>query len=212
MFNNGQIKAYNFVQALNQTAGRGRNGHIWETPTTSDTEFDLHSDPKEHGDVSVGSGTALTFSTAVTFPDTDFFRENMQVLSLLAGVSVYQMLQQLGINKAHLDLKWPNDVLLNGRKVSGVLAEFLGKRDHSLWFSVGVGLNVKQTEKQLPKNCKIAPTSLALEGFYRPEFDDSQFYTVSIISNLIALVEGFVESRGVLDFSEFDHWDGGVLE
>jgi BirA family transcriptional regulator, biotin operon repressor / biotin---[acetyl-CoA-carboxylase] ligase len=101
-----------------QTAGRGRLGRQWEAPR----------------------GTALLCSIAMRPPAE---RPQPQ-LSLVAGVAVADTLERtLGLA---VQIKWPNDVMLNRRKVAGVLAEARGKA-----VILGIGVNVNQTRDELPE-------------------------------------------------------------
>jgi BirA family biotin operon repressor/biotin-[acetyl-CoA-carboxylase] ligase len=80
--------------------------------------------------------------------------ENLTWLPLLAGLAMTRAVRSLGVAAT---LKWPNDVLVNERKLSGVLSELV---DGSAVI-VGAGLNLTQTQDELP----IAKaTSLALES------------------------------------------------
>ena len=81
------------------------------------------------------------------------------VASLVAGVAVARALEALGLSDALL--KWPNDVLLRGRKVAGILTQSAtGPGGHIV---VGVGLNVSQSASEL-EGLRAPATSLALEG------------------------------------------------
>lgn len=113
--------------AGSQTAGRGRAGREWSSP--------------------IGSSLAVSILLRPKF-------ENLTWLPLLAGLAMTRAIRSLGIKA---DLKWPNDVLVNERKICGVLSEL---RDGSTVI-IGAGLNLKQEQNELP----IAnATSLALEG------------------------------------------------
>jgi BirA family biotin operon repressor/biotin-[acetyl-CoA-carboxylase] ligase len=121
--------------AGHQTAGRGRRGRRWEAPP----------------------GTAITASVLLR-PAAG---APIQQLSLVGGLAVAEAVE------AALDLsaqlKWPNDVMLDRRKVAGILAE---ARDGIV--VLGIGLNVNQTRDQLPADARVAPTSLrAVDGVER---------------------------------------------
>lgn len=94
-----------------QTAGRGRRGRQW------------HSSP----------GCSLCFSLLWRLPPGT----SSAGLSLAAGLALAQALEALGIKD--LALKWPNDILLNSRKLGGLLIETAGN-PHSL--VIGTGLNL----------------------------------------------------------------------
>jgi BirA family transcriptional regulator, biotin operon repressor / biotin---[acetyl-CoA-carboxylase] ligase len=110
-----------------QTSGRGRLGRGWEAP----------------------SGTAILCSLLLRPPADRPAAE----LSLVAGLAAAETIEQaLGLA---VQLKWPNDVMVNRRKVAGVLAE---TRDGAV--VVGLGINVNQTREQLPREPTVAPASL----------------------------------------------------
>lgn len=120
------------VAAEHQTAGRGRLDRAWETPARA----------------------ALTFSVLLrphaTAPEWTW-------LPLLAGVAVAGALREAGLQ---VDLKWPNDVLVGGRKVAGILVERVESPEGAAAV-VGVGINVSTTAEELPVE---TATSMALAG------------------------------------------------
>ncbi|HRP97279.1 MAG TPA: biotin--[acetyl-CoA-carboxylase] ligase [Rhodocyclaceae bacterium] len=104
------------VAAEHQTAGRGRRGRSW------------HAWP----------GSSLTFSTLWRFPAGAPVPAG---LSLVAGLAVARALEGLGVG--HVALKWPNDVLVGGHKVAGILVELLPGRGRTPAAVIGVGLNLR---------------------------------------------------------------------
>jgi BirA family biotin operon repressor/biotin-[acetyl-CoA-carboxylase] ligase len=66
---------------------------------------------------------------------------------LLAGLALARAIE--GVAGVHADLKWPNDVLIGGRKVAGVLCESAGSQ-----VVVGIGLNVRQRETDFPSELR----------------------------------------------------------
>jgi BirA family biotin operon repressor/biotin-[acetyl-CoA-carboxylase] ligase len=111
-----------------QTQGRGRLGRRWEAP----------------------SGRALLFSVLLhPQPPTALWPE----LSLVAGDAVASALrEETGVAA---ELSHPNDVLIEGRKVAGILAEASTGR-----VVLGIGVNVDQTAEELPTETAKPPTSL----------------------------------------------------
>jgi BirA family biotin operon repressor/biotin-[acetyl-CoA-carboxylase] ligase len=97
-------------------------------------------------------GRALLFSTLWRSPAIG------QTLPMRCGVAVVEALARFGVDAR---LKWPNDVLIDGAKVAGVLVEsgYLGERPE--YFVAGIGLNVLQTRDELPATAYPA-TSLRL--------------------------------------------------
>jgi BirA family transcriptional regulator, biotin operon repressor / biotin---[acetyl-CoA-carboxylase] ligase len=111
------------VYAEHQTRGRGRWGRNWES----------------------SRGKGLLFSVLLR-PDP--CPVGIGGLTLMAATSVTQVLER------HLDLRpklrWPNDVILDGRKVAGVLTEAQRGADGVSFAVLGLGLNVSQTEADFP--------------------------------------------------------------
>lgn len=110
-----------------QTAGRGRLGRSWEAP----------------------AGTAILCSTLLRPPAGRTIAE----LSLVGGLAVAETVERATGLSAQI--KWPNDVMVNRRKVAGVLAEALAE-----CVVVGIGLNVNQARNELPAEPATAPASL----------------------------------------------------
>ena len=117
------------VLAERQVAGRGRRGAAWFC----------------------GEGTGLAFSVLVR---PDFEKALWPRLSLVAGMAVARSIEKAGLAP---EIKWPNDVLIAGRKVCGILVEAEGD-----FVVVGIGLNVEAME--MPKELSGIATSLAAEG------------------------------------------------
>jgi BirA family biotin operon repressor/biotin-[acetyl-CoA-carboxylase] ligase len=112
------------IWAYTQTRGRGTHGKTWQSPE-GNLYFSLILTPKN--------------STA----------ERNTMLSLVAGMGVVTTLKELFPNLP-LSLKWPNDVLIDGKKVCGILLE-----QHEEAVIVGIGLNVKYFPKDtdFPATC-----------------------------------------------------------
>lgn len=119
-----------------QTAGRGRLGRHWlEAP-----------------------GTSVLVSVLLRPPDGRRAPE----LSLVAAVAVALALDE-ATGRSGAQIKWPNDVLVDGLKVAGILAEMKGGA-----VVLGIGINVNQTAGQLPTGTRIAAASLrSLDGVVR---------------------------------------------
>jgi BirA family transcriptional regulator, biotin operon repressor / biotin---[acetyl-CoA-carboxylase] ligase len=110
-----------------QTGGRGRLGRAWEAPP----------------------GTAILVSVLLRPPGARAPTE----LSLVAGLAVAHAVESaLGLA---VQIKWPNDVMVDRRKVAGVLAEASNGR-----VVLGIGLNVNQKREELPADANVAPASL----------------------------------------------------
>ncbi|TAK63853.1 MAG: biotin--[acetyl-CoA-carboxylase] ligase [Bacteroidetes bacterium] len=123
------------VLAEEQTAGRGRRGRNWTSQR----------------------GKNLTFSVLL-HPTNQ--TQNVGLLSLLAGLAVTKAIRSSASLPA--ECKWPNDVLINGKKVCGILSEMVTSADNPPSIIVGIGINVNQTE--FPEEIRETATSLFLES------------------------------------------------
>jgi BirA family biotin operon repressor/biotin-[acetyl-CoA-carboxylase] ligase len=103
------------VLADAQSGGRGRAGRTWAS--------------------SGGTGVWLTM---VTRPDD---ADALEVLSLRVGLALATRIQPLA--DGQVLVKWPNDLLVGGRKLAGVLVEVRWRDSRPEWAAVGVGLNVR---------------------------------------------------------------------
>ena len=104
-----------------QTAGRGRFDRKWESP----------------------AGQALLFSVLLT--DIKLISRG-PVYTFLAAMAVYAGLKKFVSGDHHLSLKWPNDVLLDGKKIGGILIQ--GKMSGAVQerLVVGIGININQPQ------------------------------------------------------------------
>ena len=103
------------VLAENQTAGRGRLGKTWVSPFAAN----------------------LYMSIVWNF---DQGAESLQGLSLAVGVGVRRTLVELGLQD--VQLKWPNDIYIGGKKLGGILLEMIGDPNGRCTVIIGIGLNV----------------------------------------------------------------------
>jgi BirA family transcriptional regulator, biotin operon repressor / biotin---[acetyl-CoA-carboxylase] ligase len=123
-----------WIWADEQTGGRGRLGHIWVS---------------EPGNLYV----TLLFQTAAPV-------EALAQISFVAALAVHDLVSQL-LPRARAILKWPNDVLLDGSKFCGLLAEVVGTAPTRI--ALGCGINLAHA----PKNTPYPVTALGLE--FTPE-------------------------------------------
>ena len=124
------------VTARHQTAGRGRVGHSWASVP----------------------GLQLQFTVALHPP---LPREEVSIISLLAGLAVGEFLQAgLGLQPL---LKWPNDVFINARKVCGILVEMRQVRGAPC-LALGIGLNCLGAPSDFPPAVRGLLTTLAHES------------------------------------------------
>ncbi len=145
------------VVAREQTAGRGRHGRRW------------HSEP----------GLDLTFSLLFVPPSPP---SELNGVTLLAGLAAYRAL--LPRLDDGLRLKWPNDLLHNGKKIGGILCELFdaGKRPGVI---IGIGINVNST--CFPGDLEGAASLRLITG----RSHDTGELLGDILGTLAALLKGF---------------------
>jgi BirA family biotin operon repressor/biotin-[acetyl-CoA-carboxylase] ligase len=122
------------VVAEEQSAGRGRAGRSWHSERSS--------------------GIYLSTLLRPVLPPSQ-----APTLTLAAGLAVYDAVAELAGTKP--DIRWPNDVLLNGKKLCGILTEMYAEPDRVRFVVVGIGINVNQT--RMPDSLAKIATSLRVE-------------------------------------------------
>ncbi len=132
------------VVADEQTAGRGRLGRSWQSPPRAGIAISFLLRPGQ--DVADRGWSSVPISGYGTLP-------------LLAGVALVEAVRRLGAVDAAL--KWPNDLLIGGRKCAGILAESVPDGADGPAVVIGIGLNVTVREPELPSR---EATSLQLAG------------------------------------------------
>lgn len=111
------------VLAERQTAGRGRRGRQWVSPFAENLYYSLV--------LRVEGGM-----------------RQLEGLSLVVGLAVMRTLQAFGLKD--VGLKWPNDVLVRGRKITGILLELVGDPADVCHVVLGIGINVNmQSSEQI---------------------------------------------------------------
>lgn len=120
------------VTARQQTAGRGRHGRIWVSEKDAGLYFSIVLRPKI---------------------ETKY----LPLITLMAGVAVHDTLEEFGIKS---DVKWVNDLLVNEKKISGILAE-TAETNKGLAVVVGIGINLRSTN--FPPEIADIATSIEAE-------------------------------------------------
>ncbi|MBA4543171.1 biotin--[acetyl-CoA-carboxylase] ligase [Thermoactinomyces daqus] len=124
------------VIAEEQKQGRGRLGRTW------------HSPPQ--------TGIWMSLILRPPIPLTDASH-----LTLLASVGVREGMYR--VTGLPIRIKWPNDLLIDGKKVCGILTELRGEQDRVHYVILGIGINVNADVNQWPDDIKDVATSLAKE-------------------------------------------------
>ena len=150
------------IWALQQNSGRGRQGRVWESP-----EGNL-------------------YCSVLLRPVVE--RRDYGKFSFVAALAVWDVVSAVLSSSFSIELKYPNDVLVNGKKISGILLE-----SGEGWLVVGVGLNVQH----MPENPLYPVTSLAAEISEPPPLDVllDKFLNALAYWNNIFTAQGFAPVR-----------------
>lgn len=152
------------VIADRQTAGRGRMGRSWESPP----------------------GVNLYASVLLRPPVLPYHAPQ---LSFLSAVAVARAVEQTtGLLPS---VKWPNDVLLRGRKIAGLLNEMSAETEVIHYVILGIGVNLNMRSEQFPPDLRYPATSLALESGAQLS---RTVFTQALLRQLDCLYELYLES------------------
>lgn len=125
------------VVADHQTAGRGRQDRAW---------FDV-------------LGKSLLFSVLLKHSSAD---PNVLLLGFIPALALGELLREKFADQHHVELKWPNDVLLNGKKISGVLGQ-TGVGGTTWPIVLGMGVNVAGKREEFPPELQQGAGSITTE-------------------------------------------------
>lgn len=169
---NKKLENY-LVLAESQTHGRGRRGREWVSPFASNIYMSL----------------LWTLNISIA---------EMSGLSLVVAISVAKAIQSFGIN--NVMLKWPNDIYVDNKKISGVLLELRGEANSPCNAVIGMGVNVN-----MPKlmGDRINQQWSDMESILKKNINRNHVIA-QILNELIPRLEKFSE----YGFSEFiDEWN-----
>ncbi len=123
------------VVADRQIAGRGRRGRSWDSP----------------------AGIGI-FMTLLLKPDIN--PNNASMLTLVTALATAQAISD--VTGAETKIKWPNDIVINGKKVCGILTEMSAQFDYINHIVIGIGINVHN--ESFPEEIRETASSLLLES------------------------------------------------
>ncbi|MCI5857850.1 MAG: biotin--[acetyl-CoA-carboxylase] ligase [Agathobacter sp.] len=123
------------VVADRQIAGRGRRGRSWDSP----------------------AGIGI-FMTLMLKPDIN--PNNASMLTLVTALATAQAISD--VTGADARIKWPNDIVINGKKVCGILTEMSAQFDYINHIVIGIGINVHN--ESFPEEIRETASSLFLES------------------------------------------------
>lgn len=157
-----------------QTQGKGRLGRVWESP----------------------AGTGIWMSLVLR---PNILPQHASQLTLVAGLSMCETIQE--VTGLEAKIKWPNDIVVNGKKVCGILTEMSAEIEGINYIILGIGVNVNMAyfSEELPY-----ASSLALEGkreYSRKEiikrflekFEDD-YYNYKLKPDLAVIMERYEKS------------------
>lgn len=123
------------VIAEKQTAGRGRSGKSWESPLGG-----------------------VWLSTILT-PDVDYSK--IPLITLATGVAAAKTFEKIGVENP--EIKWPNDIMINGKKVCGILTEAITNFNTIEHVIIGVGIDANLSTEDFPEELRNTTTTLERE-------------------------------------------------
>lgn len=159
------------VTAKKQLSGRGRHGKTWQS----------------------GDNRHLFCSIAL---QPKISRSYLATISLIMGVGILRGISSMGISSACL--KWPNDILINNKKVCGILSE-IKQLNQNTWVVVGFGLNVKGNSSQFHKDIASNTTTIEESANKAFELEETLDIILSELDNLYELFQKTGEYRIILN-------------
>jgi len=160
------------VIAESQTAGRGRRGREW---------------------FSSSSGNGI-YATLILRPAMSPI--GAPRITLMTAVAVAEAL--LSLVELDVKIKWPNDILIKGRKLAGILTEITTEMDAVNYILVGLGLNVNTPSESFPKEIREKATSIFIET-------GAQFSRTRLIRTCLEQFEKYYEMFKENEFSSIIH-------
>ena len=152
-----------------QTAGRGRTGNKWLT------------------------GRADSILCSIVLTDSKL---NSELLSLACAVAVAEAIGKPGTRPAKI--KWPNDIILNGKKVAGILLESKSHKNN-IAYIIGIGINCHQTAESFPADLQTIATSIDIES--RSITD-----RISLAKRLITSIDHWLETAETSSSKVIKQW------
>jgi BirA family biotin operon repressor/biotin-[acetyl-CoA-carboxylase] ligase len=152
------------IIAESQTSGKGRLGRNWESPSGKNLYLSIILRPK----ILTHHAPRLTLVTAVALSET---LDDFQIFD-------------------HR-IKWPNDILINGRKLSGILTEMKGDCDIIDFIIIGLGVNINSSFSDYP--VEIRDSIISLKEFTNTEINRIEFlqsFLINFERNYFDFIQG----------------------
>ena len=167
------IKPGTVIITDRQLSGKGRNGTKWQSKADRSLTFSV-----------VIQTNNLPGSISGVFP-------------LLSGVAIVRALQEMHIDGG---LRWPNDIIINGKKIGGVLCESRIQGKSIKWVVIGIGINVNETADDFENDISSTATSLYLEI---GDFIQRERLLAAILNHLEILLNELGENSESFDISKY---------
>jgi BirA family biotin operon repressor/biotin-[acetyl-CoA-carboxylase] ligase len=161
------IENGSIIIAEKQTLGSGRFNRKWSSPN---------------------GGLWFTLVLKPTLPPTEAPK-----ITQIAAASIYKTLNDFNIG---VTIKWPNDILLDNKKLCGILAEMKCDMDSVHYLVLGIGMNINIDENDFDESIQSIATSLKIK--YKKEFKRSEILS-SFLNHFEELYNNFIDN---LDLSE----------
>ena len=171
---NESSEIYSICMAEHQTQGKGRRGKSWVSPFAKNIYLSIGFD--------LLGGV-----------------DSLNGLSLVVGIAVVRALRLAGVNGAKL--KWPNDIWVDGNKISGVLVELRGEATTAWRVTAGIGLNISMNEQE---GGDIDQSWTSLEKYSNVK---KNAMTVYLLDSLVTVLERFKEKGFSAFESEWREFD-----
>jgi BirA family biotin operon repressor/biotin-[acetyl-CoA-carboxylase] ligase len=173
--------AYDVLVAEAQTGGRGRSQKQWFSPYGGNVYFSMRFDYKKIHDLSL--------------------------LPLLVAVTLKDIFSAFGV--VGVELKWPNDILVQGRKLAGILVESKSCGDNQI-VVIGIGINVVKSDQIL---ALVEQPVAFLEEFEISQVFDRNMLVARLIKNLINMLENPLDDQKLIStWSQADSFKGRPVE
>ncbi len=204
-FENGLV-----ILSEEQKAGRGRLGRIWESQKSKGIFMSILLKPTN---LEPNHGSRLTLIAAVAIVkaiEKQLVREQEDVVittnekrlnltkNKVLGHSIGHSIENSIENK--LSIKWPNDILFDGKKICGILTEMSADIDRIHWLILGIGVNVLNNSEDFPEELSNIATSLKIAT--GETFDRNILIAdiLNILEELYLPFEKNGEIKHILDF------------
>lgn len=159
------IKEYHFKTIDSTSSYLKSNYHKHDDLTFISSDFQNEGHGRYNRKWISKEGENLLFS--ILIKDKELI-SRYDSISLASAACIYEVLNELGIE--NVSVKWPNDVFVNDKKISGILLESISNGGDILTLILGVGINVNSTNFE--ENLKNIPTSICMEINQKIKLED----------------------------------------